>query len=288
MICALGLAGLARGDTPFFQARVAPILERHCTGCHGAEKQKAKLRLDSFEWLMKGAESGAIVKAGEVKGSELYRRVTLPASEEEAMPSGGKPLLSGDEVRILELWIAGGVSATKGVAEFPGAPALVRPSPAELPVAADWRPRAAEIAGLEKTLGVRLMARSQVPTDGLVLRTASSPRRCDDATLAKLAPVAGLIVEAELARTRVTDAGLASLAAWANLRSLDLTRTAVTSPGLAALAGLRQLEALNLTDTAVDDSGAVQLKRMSGLKRVWLYGTKVTAETSGQGGSHPE
>ena len=40
------------------------------------------------------------------------------------------------------------------------------------------------------------------------------------AVLAKLAPVADLIVEAELARTKITDAGLAALAACANLRTI--------------------------------------------------------------------
>ena len=117
-------------------------------------------------------------------------------------------------------------------------------------------------------------------TDGLILRTASAPGRCDDAALAKLAPVAALIVDAELARTKITDAGLEALAACENLRSLDLTRTAITSEGLAALAGLKKLESLNLTDTAIDDSGVAKLKALPALKRWWLFGTKVTTTES--------
>ena len=31
----------ARADPSFYTARVAPIFDRHCTACHGAEKQKA-------------------------------------------------------------------------------------------------------------------------------------------------------------------------------------------------------------------------------------------------------
>jgi len=61
------------------------------------------------------------------------------------------------------------------------------------------------IEGLEASLGIRLVPRSQNPTDGLILRTAGAPERCNDATLAQLAPVASLIVDAELARTMVTD-----------------------------------------------------------------------------------
>lgn len=277
-LLAVALAAFGRAETTFYQARVAPIMDRHCVVCHGAEKQKAGLRLDSFEWIMKGAESGPVVKAGDLKGSELYRRITLPPTEEEVMPSDGKPLLSRDEIKNLELWIAGGASAAKVLAEFPGAPPLNRAKAATEALTPDWRPRAAEVAALEQALGVRLVPRSQRATDGLVLRTASAPGRCDDAALAKLAPLSAFIVEAELGRTRVGDAGLAHLSKWENLRALDLTRTAVTSAGLAALAGLRSLEALNLTDTAVDDSGLVHLKALSELKRVWLFGTQVTQE----------
>lgn len=275
-VAALLLAGGARGEATFYEARIAPILERHCVICHGPEKQKAQLRLDSFAAVMRGADSGVVVKAGDVRGSELFRRITLPATEEEVMPNEGKPLLSRNEVRNIELWIAGGASATSSVAEFPTAPAVSRPAETPVAHAPDWRPQAAAVAAAERALGVRLVPRSQVPTDGLVLRTASGPGRCDDGVLAKLAPLAGYIVEAELARTRVTDAGLVSLAAWENLRSLDLSRTKVTSGGLAALTSLKKLEVLNLTETAVDDTAVVHLKALSALQRVWQYGSKLT------------
>ena len=280
---ALAAVGPTRAETAFYQARIAPILDRHCVSCHGPEKQKAKLRLDSFEAVMRGAGSGVMVKPGDVRGSELFRRITLPASDEEVMPTDGKPLLSKDEIRNIELWIAGGASATKVVADFPGAPSLSRFKPAEPARAPDWRPRSAEIAALEARLQVRLVPRSQVATDGLVLRTASAPGRCDDTVLAALAPVAPLIVEAELARTRVTDAGVAALAGWENLRALDLTRTAVTSGGVAPLARLKSLETLNLTDTAVDDAGVGPLRVVPSLRRLWLHGTRVTSP-SGDGG----
>lgn len=267
------LAALPLGaETTFFQDRIGPILDRHCVVCHGPEKQKAGLRLDSFAWVMKGAESGAMVLPGNAAGSELYRRITLPAGDDEVMPTDGKPLLSREEIRNVELWILGGASATKVVAEFPGAPALGRPKPAPVALAPDWRPRADEIRQLETELGVRLVPRSQQAGDGLILRTASNPRRGDDAALARLAPIAELIVEAELARTPVTDAGLAALGRWTNLRSLDLSRTRVTGQGVTALAGLPHLEALNLTDSAVDAAGIQRARAFPALRRLWVFG----------------
>ncbi|MBI5693621.1 MAG: hypothetical protein HZC55_26390 [Verrucomicrobia bacterium] len=276
LVGGFALGSAVRAETTFYQARIAPIMDRHCVVCHGPEKKKAGLRVDSFEWVMIGAESGAIVKPGDPKGSELYRRITLPATEEEVMPSDGKPLLSREEIKNIELWIAGGASAEKVMADFPGAPPLARPKAIAEALAPDWTSRAAQITALEQALGVRLLPRSQVPTDGLILRTASSPARCDDAALAKLAPVADLIVEAELARTRVTDAGLGAVAQWTNLRALDLTRTGVTSAGLARLQPLRRLERLNLTDTSVDDAGVGHLRALPELRQIWAFGAKVT------------
>ncbi|MBL9200911.1 MAG: hypothetical protein JNL39_10420 [Opitutaceae bacterium] len=273
----LAFVATASAEPSFYTARVAPIFDRHCTACHGAEKQKGKLRLDAFEHVLRGAESGAVVKPDDVKGSELFRRITLKKDDDEVMPSDGKPLLAPEEIKIIELWIAAGASATKPLADFPTAPVPKAARAAAAALAPDWRPRSAEIAAIAKATGLKLVPRSQVATDGLVVRTASAPARCDDAALAKLAPIAPLIVEAELARTKVTDAGLKTLAQLPNLRYLDLTRTAVTSEGLGALGALRHLEALNLTETAVDGPGLAKVKAWPALKRVWSYGSKADA-----------
>lgn len=261
----------AHAEPATFADRVAPLLDRNCTVCHGAEKHKAGLRLDSYAAILQGAESGAVVKPGDLKGSEMYRRITLPTHDDDFMPSDGKPPLATVEVTLLEKWIAAGAPETAAFDAPPLPPVVVVP-----PAAPDYRSRLAQANELARTLGVQLVPRSQVSTDGLIVRTASAPTRCDDAVLAKLAPVADLIVEAELARTKVTDAGLRALAAWVNLQRLDLTRTAVTSAGMAVLAPLPKLEAINLTSTKVDDQGLAVLQANTALKRIWSFSSAAT------------
>jgi hypothetical protein len=258
----------ASAEPATYAGRVAPILDRNCAVCHGAEKQKADLRLDSHAAILLGAKSGVVVKPGDAKGSELIHRITLPASDEDVMPSDGKPLLRPDEIGVLEKWIAAGEPAT---AEF-DAPAMVVAVVAP-PAAPDYRSRLAQATELANALGMRLVPRSRVTTDGLVLRTASAPSRCDDAALAKLAPFADLIVEAELARTKVTDRGMAAVGTWTNLVRLDLVRTAVTSAGVAKLALLAKLESLNLSETKVDSAGVAAARAWPALKSVWAFGT---------------
>src|SRR5262249_39607091 len=75
-------------------------------------KQKGRLRLDTYESLMRGGKHGLMIKAGNAKGSELLRRVSLPPSDDDAMPPQGKRPLSPNQIKLLELWIAAGASST--------------------------------------------------------------------------------------------------------------------------------------------------------------------------------
>ena len=260
----------------FFDARVAPIFENKCSSCHNAQKKKGKLRLDSFENVMRGGKDGVVIKAGDPRHSELFRRINLPPDDKDFMPTDGKPPLTASEIKVIELWIASGASSSLAANEVRGAPPLPVSEQPALPLAKDYRPQLQLITSLERELGVRLVPRSRNPEDGLILRTASAPERCNDAALARLKTIGNLIVDAELARTKITDTGLKTLATFSNLRVIDLAHTAVTSAGVPALVRLNGLQSLNLTATAVDDAGVASLRHKQTLRRLYLFETKCT------------
>jgi hypothetical protein len=268
----------AAPSVTFYASRVAPIFEDKCLFCHNADKRKGKLQLTDFGHVMRGGKDGVIVKPGDPKHSELFRRITLSKEDKDFMPAEGKPALTAGEIKIIELWIASGASNSLPAVEVRGAPPLPAPKPVALPLTGDYRPHLKVMGSLENALGVRLVPRSQNPTDGLILRTVSAPERCDDAALMRLKPVANLIVDAELARTKVTDAGVRTLSTFSQLRYLDLSHTAVTSAGLGVLRRLDKLETLNLTATAVDDTGIAALRRDPTLKRLYVFETRSTAK----------
>ena len=265
----------------FFTSRVEPIFDDKCVQCHGPEKKKGKLRLDTFDYVMRGGKDGQVIRPGDPKNSELFRRVTLPRDNKDAMPAEGKPGLTAAEIKVIEFWIASGavekLAAEKVVAAPPPPPA----APVLPPLTADYRPRASQLETLQAKLGVRLVPRSQNPRDGLILRTVAAPEHCDDSVLVALKPVADLIVDAELARTKITDAAVKTLAGFSNLRSVDLSHTAVTSRGLAPLENLPKLESLNLTATEVDDSGVLPFRHKRSLRHLYLFGTKCADVSDG-------
>ena len=259
--------------TSFYAIRVQPIFEDKCVLCHNAGKFKGKLRLDSYEHVMRGGKDGPVIHPGEPGKSELFRRVTLPPDNKDFMPAEGKPALSAAEKKIIEVWIAGGATTQIAEAAMQGLPPSGEENTVSKPLTADYRPQTRTIEALEASLGVRLVPRSQNPTDGLILRTVSAPEHCNDATLAQLAPIATLIVDAELARTKVTDKGTPAIATFSNLRFLDLSHTAVTSAGVKELMRLEKLESLNLTETRVTRDGLAGLQTKPGLKRIYVFET---------------
>lgn len=84
---------------------IKPIFEKSCFKCHGAEKQKGKLRVDSLEAALKGGEDGKVVEPGNSAKSPLVHAVAR-LNEDDAMPPAdkGNPLTK-DQVALIRAWI---------------------------------------------------------------------------------------------------------------------------------------------------------------------------------------
>src|SRR5215469_6288689 len=82
----------------FYGAQIQPIFTAHCINCHGADKHKGNLRLDSYQALMRGGKDGTVIRAQNTPGSELFRRITLPSNHDDFMPKGKQPLTT-DQVK---------------------------------------------------------------------------------------------------------------------------------------------------------------------------------------------
>jgi hypothetical protein len=112
------LAGLLAWGGEADAERVRALLETRCASCHGAEKQKGGLRLDSREALLRGGESGPGAVEGDPDRSLLLRAVRHEAGELRMPP---KERLPGDQVELLSRWIKGGLPWTEATASAAGA-----------------------------------------------------------------------------------------------------------------------------------------------------------------------
>ena len=89
---------------------IKAILDNSCVKCHGGDKPKAHLKLDTLENTLKGSKDGKVVIAGDSARSMLVKAVAhLSADKDTWMP----PLhnranigpLTPDQIGLLRAWI---------------------------------------------------------------------------------------------------------------------------------------------------------------------------------------
>jgi mono/diheme cytochrome c family protein len=91
----------AKGAADFFESQIRPILANNCFSCHGPEKQKAKLRLDSQDALTKGSENGPVIVPGKPEASKLIQAINYGGDPQ--MPPKGK--LPQKAIDALTAWV---------------------------------------------------------------------------------------------------------------------------------------------------------------------------------------
>ena len=94
----------------FFESKVRPLLSGRCFKCHGKDKQKGSLRLDSRAELLAGGESGPAVVPGDVDSSLLMEAVRWESFE---MPPDGE--LPDTAVTVFAKWVDMGAPWPSGV-----------------------------------------------------------------------------------------------------------------------------------------------------------------------------
>lgn len=272
------LASLSAADTPTYAKHIQPILADRCYSCHGPEKQKGELRLDSVEAIRKGGKNGSILTPGDPAKSTLYSLTILPAGDDDIMPAKGDALTQAQTDAIRD-WIKAGAvfDGVTGAAAKPdvvAGPVHLGPTDVDLIAAKLSKPDASAVKALTEVGGIVTAIGGSGAALDVDLSHLSTP--LDAATLKHVERIAANIVWLDLQGSALTDAGLATVAKCRNLMRLHLNRTAVSDSGLAALKSLSALEYLNLVGTGVSDAGLAHLAGLKNLQRLYVMGTKIT------------
>jgi len=105
--CSEGEAGEKKptaAQLEFFEKSVRPVLVDKCFSCHGEEKQRGGLRLDSRGAVMEGGDSGPAMVPGQPGKSLVVKAIHY--KDELKMPP--KTPLNQEQVAALTLWIQQG------------------------------------------------------------------------------------------------------------------------------------------------------------------------------------
>jgi hypothetical protein len=85
-----------------FDKDIRPVMMAKCAKCHNAQQAKGGFAIDSYQKMMAGGGSGAVIAAGDPDGSRLYRLIAH--KEEPAMPLGGSKL-DDATLELIRTWI---------------------------------------------------------------------------------------------------------------------------------------------------------------------------------------
>lgn len=286
------------GEKIVYSDFVVPILEGKCNECHNENKIKGKLRMDTHELLLAGAEGSDFptLIPGDAEQSEMIVRVTLPSDHDEFMPTKGDPL-TADEIQLLSLWIKAGagtdlkiadlgddpsIEATALIVEsgFEGAEEVAETAIATYDSVWDTLSPEEQEARLEEVNDAAAKYHFSVmpisaEDDRLRINVINAAKEFGDDQLALLEPVADRIVWLDLARSQITDSGMKTVGKMGGLERLHLENTAVSDEGISQIGNLANLEYLNLYGSKVGNGIFTTLAGLPKLKKLYVWQTEV-------------
>ena len=263
---------------------IAPILASRCTGCHGANKAKGKIRLHTQDEIQKSET----VVGGKAEDSTLIERIMLPDDDEDVMPPEGKDRLSAEQKKIINWWIAEGASFDKKISEL-NVPAdlgtiiagLVYSKPKQVTITKAFnlpdleQPADAGAVGAIDKAGVLIMQLAQ-DTKYLSVNAINVAKSFNDAQVKLLIPVKTHLTWLDVSRSGITDQSASDVGQLSMLTKLHLENTGITDQMLQHVGKLSNLEYLNVYGTKVTDAGLEHLKGLKKLKKLYVWQTGVT------------
>ena len=289
------VGGIPAADEPVsFTNHILPLFEERCMECHTAPyvknsrtiKPRAGLRLDTYEWVLKGNLDGAIVSPGNHVESTLFQVITLDEDDPEIMPPKGDPLTE-EQITMVKRWIL------EGAGEQPAATAAdpnAAPKPKEEKVSLTQVnqkpslldmlakrakvPSRTQISGAEKTGALVRQLSERSP---LVRAEFSSfTSEITDSALSAFGGIKNNISHLDVSRTNISDKTLLGASSYPNLTWLNARNTPVTDNGLKTLPSLQFLRYINLSGTKVTDRGMTTLAGMKDLEEIYLWNSGVS------------
>ncbi len=265
------------GSMNVYSHLIQPIFIQNCIMCHGVNRQKGHLRLDSYRFVMYGKYGHKVVIPRDPDHSLLMRRVLLPVWNHHRMPPHGHAGLAKSQITLLHWWIQTGASDTGTLSSLHADRTIDTAAREELQIVKRFMPQPiakikGEIRQLEDKTGITIrVIRAGLPW---ISCDASRDSKFNNRDLRRLSQLASNIVLLNLGGTKVSNDGLVTVGRMVNLMYLHLEHTSVTNAGLDGLRHMGHLHYLNVSGTRVTAAGVNEFKRRNHLWRLWVVGAR--------------
>jgi hypothetical protein len=276
----------ALGEACVFHELVVPILEDKCMACHGAERAKGKLKMNSYAALLKGGSKGACFIPGDLDSSLMIQRINLPLEDIKRMPPKDKAQLTAQEAAFLEWWVLAALPEAQLIdtITFPKEQQIyVQSIIGKDPKATQAREAKAQTKRL-----LKIYAEFQKDFPGVLVQSilgephfelsSVSMLGYDEVTVrAALEPLAGNLIRIDWNR-RSLDVAWNDLFCKADgVEVLNLTDTVFAKADFLKLfASMSQLKKVNLTGTQLSDTQILSLPFNIDIETMVLTDTNLT------------
>jgi uncharacterized membrane protein/mono/diheme cytochrome c family protein len=262
---------------------VSVILGQKCISCHGKNKQKGGLRLDSREALMAGGESGLLFRAG--SSSLLVERITLPLNDEEHMPPKERRQLTKTEIDFLVWWVETGANFDKAFLDldFPDSlHGILTQKLVADPMIPEGDVEQADEAALDRlrALGVVVQPVARDVNYLTVNFVNVLNHKISDA-ITELSQIEMQLISLSIDDQQLSQASWEVVGTLSTLRKLQAKNTNLDDTQLVNLQSLENLVTLNLVGTPITLSGLKHLEGLENLRNVYLYQTGIIASDFG-------
>ncbi len=267
----------------FYTHLIEPVLKSKCTSCHNEDLKKGKLLLTTKEGLLEGGENGVVLEKGSPQNSELFKRVCLDPSNRKFMPPNGAAM-SYTEIALLDYWIRSGMSFDLTITDESIPPEVKMLIQQRYSLATERK----SFIEKEKVAPAGEDTLKSLRANGYTIKKLAEDNNFleviarDSLTIEKieaLLPIKEQITWLDLGKTGFQDSWLSTVKQFPNLTRLTLSNNAITDAGIIQLDSFEHLESLNLHTTAVSDAGLKVLARLTSLRRLYVWQTKITRHT---------
>ena len=262
-------------------------LNQKCVQCHGAEKQKGKLRLDELSWIKAGGKNGNLINVNNPADGELIKRILLDDIDEHHMPPKEKTQLTDAELVIFQWWINAGASFDKSVSALAPDAKVIKALASfkeenQKQVTSNKKIRAS-IEPLDKKRKEKLEKMgwvvSTIALDDYHIRlTGYNLEGTVKDAVDAAAEISDHIVEMKLSFSALKDNDLSNLSKFKNIEKIWLDHTGISDISLKQVSALKNLEYLNIVGTNTTANGLRSMMQLPNLKMIYAQGTKITAE----------
>ena len=261
---------------------VQPTLNMKCVQCHGADKQKGKLRLDDSTWLLAGGKNGAVINLQKPEQSELLKRILLELNNEHHMPPKGKEQLTDFEQTLFQWWMMSGSTFRQKVENIEAEEKVKK----ALIAFKDYHKKEKLITKRDDVLPITTDIKLELEKAGWVISEISKEdhhlravgfnlEKPLNVAFEKLLLIEQQLVELKLSSSGIEDQHLEKIGLFSKLEKLWLDGNELTDKNLDKLSTLQNLTYINLASTKVSKQGLFSIKKPMNLKSIYLYQTAI-------------